>query len=122
VEDYLKTLINYVGSWTSPLYHLVIELSAMQDVPETILSKAKEIEEKNRQILDDLRWILIQVYPTPEMKEEFPNWEHLSFLKSSGKYDKFLAMLNLFNCLEHDTKYNLFHLRILKCRITGKDC
>ncbi|XP_034366566.1 prolactin-8A8-like isoform X2 [Arvicanthis niloticus] len=122
VEDYLKTSINYVGSWISPLFHLVIELSAMKDVPETILTKAKEIEENNRKILDDLRWILTQVYPTAEMKEEFPSWEHLSFLKSSGKYDKFLAMFNLFNCLEHDTKFTLFHLRILKCRITGKDC
>ena len=60
-EEYLKILINYVGSWTSPLFHLVIELNAMQDVPEAILSKAKEIEEKNIQILDDLRWILTQV-------------------------------------------------------------
>ncbi|GAB1298031.1 Prolactin-8A8 [Apodemus speciosus] len=58
IEEYLKTLINYVGSWISPLFHLVIELNAMQDVPETILSKAKEIEEINRQILDDLKWIL----------------------------------------------------------------
>ena len=61
IQEYLKTLINYVGSWISPLFHLVIELNAMQNVPETILSKAKEIEENNRQILDDLKWILTQV-------------------------------------------------------------
>jgi prolactin len=33
----------------------------MKDVPETILSKAKEIEENNRQILRDLRWIITEV-------------------------------------------------------------
>ena len=47
IASYLKTLINFVGSWISPLFHLVIELSATKDVPETILSKAKEIEENN---------------------------------------------------------------------------
>ncbi|XP_034366506.1 prolactin-8A8-like isoform X4 [Arvicanthis niloticus] len=122
VEDYLKTLINYVGSWISPLFHLVIELSAMQDVPETILSKAKEIELKNREILGDLRWILTKVYPKAKTKEEFSSWEHLSFLKSSNKNNKFLAMFNLSNCLEYDTQFTLFHLRLLKCRITLEDC
>ncbi|XP_052013017.1 prolactin-8A8-like isoform X2 [Apodemus sylvaticus] len=121
-EEYLKTLINYVGSWISPLFHLVIELNAMQDVPENILSKAKEIEAINRQILDDLRWIFTKVYPTKKRKEKFASWEHLSFLKSSDKNYKFLAMFNLSNCLEYDTQYTLFHFRILNCRITGNDC
>ncbi|GAB1298032.1 Prolactin-8A8 [Apodemus speciosus] len=85
IEEYLKILINYVGSWISPLFHLVIELNAMQDVPETILSKAKEIEENNRQILDDLRWILTKVYPTAKSKEKFASWGRLSFLKSKAK-------------------------------------
>ncbi|XP_032740493.1 prolactin-8A7 isoform X3 [Rattus rattus] len=122
IKEYVKTLINFVGAWISPLYHLVLELSAMQDVPETILSKAKEIEENNRQLLDDLKWILIKVSPTEEMKEEFPSWEHLSFLKSSGGKSKFLAMFNLSNCLGYDVKYTLLNLRILKCLTTGKDC
>ncbi|XP_031215370.1 prolactin-8A6-like [Mastomys coucha] len=122
IAAYLKTLINFVGSWTSPLFHLMTELSAMQDVPEKILSKAKEIEETTRQVLDDLRWILTKVSPTEEMKEEFPHWEHLSFLKSSSKKDKFLAMFNLSYCIDHDTNYIILQLRLLKCLITGKDC
>ncbi|XP_021036333.1 prolactin-8A8 isoform X2 [Mus caroli] len=122
IPEYLKTLINYVGAWISPLFHLVIELSAMKDVPETILSKAKEIEENNREILHDLRWIITEVYPTSKKKENFPSWELLSFLKSNSRNSKFLAMFNLSHCLEYDTQFFLFHLRILKCRITGKDC
>ncbi|XP_021071562.1 prolactin-8A6 isoform X3 [Mus pahari] len=122
IAAYLKTLINFVGSWISPLFHLVIELSATQDVPETILSKAKEMEENNRQILDDLRWILTKVSPAEEMKEEFPHWDYLSFLKSSDKNNKFLAMFNLSYCIDHDSKYILLQLRLLKCLVTGKDC
>ncbi|XP_034366591.1 prolactin-8A6-like isoform X2 [Arvicanthis niloticus] len=122
IAPYLKTLINFVGSWISPLFHLVIELSAMKDVPETILSKVKEIELKNREILDDLRWILTKVSPIEEMEEKFPSWEHLSFLKSSNKNNKFLAMFNLSYCLDYDTKYLLLQLKMLKCLITGKDC
>nr|XP_006253970.1 prolactin-8A5 isoform X1 [Rattus norvegicus] len=119
---YLKMSINFVGSWISPLFHLVIELSAMEGVPETILSKAKDLEENNRQLLDDLRWILTKVFPTAEIKEEFPSWDYLSFLKSSNKNHKFLAIFNLSSCLDYDTKYTIHYLKILNCLITGKDC
>ncbi|XP_021071592.1 prolactin-8A9 isoform X3 [Mus pahari] len=121
-EKYLKTLINYVSSWISPLFHLVIELNMMQDVPETILSKVMQIEENKRNLLEDLRWILTKVYPTAEMKQEFPSWEHLSFLKSEGKHYKLLAMFNLSNCIYNETYHILFYLRNLKCTITGEDC
>jgi prolactin len=33
----------------------------MQDVPETILSKVRQIEENKRKLLEDLRWILTKV-------------------------------------------------------------
>ncbi|GAB1298033.1 Prolactin-8A9 [Apodemus speciosus] len=121
-EAYLKTLINYVSAWISPLYYLVTELSVMQDVPEAILSKAKEIEINKRELLDDLKWILKKVYPTAEIKEELPNWEYLSSLKSEAKYHKFLAMFNLSNCIYNETYHILFYLSTLKCRLTGKDC
>ncbi|XP_005066492.1 prolactin-8A9-like isoform X1 [Mesocricetus auratus] len=121
-KKYLKTLINYVGAWTSPLYHLALELSTMPDVPETILSKANQIEENNKELLDDLRWILTKAYPTAKIKEKFPNWEHLPYLKSNNKDNKFLAMFNLSYCLRLNIFYTANHLRTLKCRITGKDC
>ncbi|EDL32431.1 prolactin family 8, subfamily a, member 1 precursor [Mus musculus] len=121
-KKYLKMLINFVGAWISPLYHLVIELSAMNDVPESILSKANEIEENNRELLNDLRWILTKVYPTAKMKKLFPTWEHLPSIKSTDKNYQFLAIFNLSHCLRVDIFYTKFHLRTLKCRITGKDC
>ncbi|XP_031214601.1 prolactin-8A9-like [Mastomys coucha] len=121
-KKYLKMLINFVGAWMSPLYHLAIELSAMQDVPETILSKANEIEENNRELLNDLMWILNKAYPTAKMKKVFPSWEHLSSMKSTDKNHQFLAIFNLSHCLRVDIFYTKYHLRTLKCRITGKDC
>ncbi|XP_034365478.1 prolactin-8A8-like [Arvicanthis niloticus] len=122
MEWYLTTMINFVGSWVSPLYQLVIELSAMENVHETTLSKAKEIEENNREILDDLRWIFTQVYPTAEKKEEFPNWGYLSSLKSSSRSYKFLAMFNIFRCLRHDAQDILFHLQMVECRMIPDNC
>ncbi|XP_055475042.1 prolactin-8A9-like [Psammomys obesus] len=118
-EKYLKMLINFVGAWDAPLYHLVVELSAMDDVPETILSKAKEIEENNRELLDDLRWILTKVYPTEEKEENFPRWQHLPYIKSNLRNDKFLAIFNLSNCLRSDIYFTLFHLETLKCQMTN---
>ncbi|XP_028631499.1 prolactin-8A8-like [Grammomys surdaster] len=122
IEKYLKILINYVGFWTSPLYHLVLELSAMKGVPETTLSKAKEIEENNRQILDDLRWILTKIYPTAEEEEEFPIWGYLSSLKSSNRSHKFLAMFNLSNCLKYDAQEILFNIEMVECRLIPDNC
>uniref|UniRef100_A0A8C8U6V8 Uncharacterized protein n=1 Tax=Peromyscus maniculatus bairdii TaxID=230844 RepID=A0A8C8U6V8_PERMB len=121
-KKYLKMMINYVGAWSSPLFHLALELSAMPAVPETILSKANEIEKNNKELLDDLRWILTKAYPTAKIKENFPTWEHLPFIKSNNNDDKFLAMFNLCFCLRNNIFHTVNHLKTLKCRITGKDC
>ncbi|XP_052013438.1 prolactin-8A9-like isoform X2 [Apodemus sylvaticus] len=121
-KDYLETLINFVSSWVTPLYFLVEELSAMKGVPGTMFSNAQVIEAKNLQILDDLRWILTKVDPPGKMWEKSIIWEYLPGLRSKYKSKKFLAMFNLSNCLRNDIFYIKFHLRTLKCRITGKDC
>ncbi|XP_060228573.1 prolactin-8A9-like [Meriones unguiculatus] len=121
-KKYVKMMINFVGAWITPLYHLVAELSAMEGVPETILSKANEIEENNRDILDDLRWILTKAYPTARMKEDFPTWQYLPVLKSNNKYYKFLAIFNLSSCLKTCISYTIYHIRDLKCLITGEGC
>ncbi|XP_076429207.1 prolactin-8A9-like isoform X1 [Peromyscus maniculatus bairdii] len=121
-KKYLKMLISYVGAWNSPLFHLTTELSAMPDVPETLLSKTNEIEKNNKELLDDLRWILTEAYPTAKNKEKFPTWEYLPFIKSNNNDDKFLAMFNLCFCLRDNIFHTVSHLKTLKCRITGKDC
>ncbi|XP_021519050.1 prolactin-8A9-like [Meriones unguiculatus] len=121
-EKYLKMLINFVGAWDAPLYNLVVELSAMDDVPETILSKAKEIEENNRELLDDLRWILTKAYPTEKTQENFPSWQHLPYIKSSLRNYKFWAIFNLSSCLCEDIYFTIFHLKALRCRITRENC
>ncbi|XP_057643043.1 prolactin-8A9-like [Chionomys nivalis] len=121
-KKFLKSLIHFMGAWSRPLYHLVIELNATQNVPESVLSKANTIEENNRELLDDLRWILTKVFPTAKIKEKDPVWDYLSSLKSNDKMYKFLAMFNLSYCLRTDILHTVRHLRTLKCRITGKDC
>ncbi|XP_041488576.1 prolactin-8A9-like [Microtus oregoni] len=118
----LKSLIHYMGAWRRPLYHLVTELKAMQNAPESTISKANTIEENNRELLDDLRWLLTKVFPTANIKEKDPVWDYLSSIKSNEKQYKFLAMFNLSYCLRTDILHTVRHLRTLKCRITEKDC
>ncbi|KAK7824723.1 hypothetical protein U0070_020230, partial [Myodes glareolus] len=121
-KKYLKQVIHLMGAWRRPLYHFVIELSAMKNVPESIISKAKSIEENNRELLDDLRWILTKAFPTAQIKEKDPVWDYLPSMKSNDRMNKFLAMFNLSFCLRTDILYTVGHLRTLKCQITGKDC
>ncbi|KAK7824718.1 hypothetical protein U0070_020225, partial [Myodes glareolus] len=127
-KKYLKQVIHLMGAWSRPLYHLVIELSVMKNVPESIISKAKSIEENNRELLDDLRSILTKVsnfllaFPTAQIKEKDPVWDYLPSMKSNDKMNKFVAMFNLSFCLRKDIFYTVRHLRTLKCQITGKDC
>ncbi|XP_055475043.1 prolactin-8A9-like [Psammomys obesus] len=118
-EKYLKMLINFVGAWNVPLYHLVVELSAMDDLPKTILANAKKIEENNKELLEDLRWILTKAYPTEKKEENFPRWQHLLALKSRLRNDQFWAIFNLSNCLRSDIYFTLFHLKTLKCQMTN---
>jgi prolactin len=64
-KRYLKTMINFMGAWITPVYYLVEVLSDMQNVPESIYSKAQEIELKFREIHDDLTWVLKKVSNFP---------------------------------------------------------
>ncbi|XP_034365475.1 prolactin-8A9-like [Arvicanthis niloticus] len=121
-KSYLKMLINFVGAWISPLNHLVLELRAMQNVPETIISKAYDIEKKNRLLLDDLKWIFTKVYPNEKLEEMFPRWQYIFSIESNDKEYQLLAIYNLSHCLSMDIFYTEFHLKTLRCRITKEGC
>uniref|UniRef100_A0A8C6H9J3 Prolactin family 8, subfamily a, member 2 n=1 Tax=Mus spicilegus TaxID=10103 RepID=A0A8C6H9J3_MUSSI len=121
-KRYLKTMINFMGAWITPVYYLVEVLSDMQNVPESIYSKAQEIELKFREIHDDLTWVLKKVYPKVTFWEKSIIWEYLPGLRSTDTSKKFLAMFNLSHCLRVDIFFIKYHLSALMCRITGQDC
>lgn len=57
----LKETIGMLGAWIDPLYYIATELSRMEDAPNDIISKAKDIEGKIRGLLEALKRILSKV-------------------------------------------------------------
>ena len=60
-EALLSLVLGVLRSWNAPLYHLVAEVRGMQGVPGDILSKAVEVEERNKQLLEGMEKIVGQV-------------------------------------------------------------
>lgn len=54
-------ILGVLRSWNDPLYHLVTEVRGMQEAPEAILSRAIEIEEQNKRLLEGMEKIVGQV-------------------------------------------------------------
>lgn len=54
-------MLTVLRSWNDPLYHLVAEMRGLQEAPDTILSRAIEIEEQNKQLLEGMEKIVGQV-------------------------------------------------------------
>lgn len=50
-----------LGAWIDPLHYIATELSRMEDAPNDIISKAKDIEGKIRGLLEALKRILSKV-------------------------------------------------------------
>ncbi|XP_078226686.1 prolactin isoform X1 [Callithrix jacchus] len=61
-KDFLSLIVSILRSWNEPLYHLVTEVRGMQEAPEAILSKAIEIEEQSKRLLEGMELILSQVW------------------------------------------------------------
>ncbi|KAM7322756.1 hypothetical protein ACRRTK_018261 [Alexandromys fortis] len=60
-EFLLKETIGLLGAWNNPLHHITTELSHMEDAPNDIISKAKVIEGKIKELLMALKSILNKV-------------------------------------------------------------
>uniref|UniRef100_I3MDQ5 Prolactin n=1 Tax=Ictidomys tridecemlineatus TaxID=43179 RepID=I3MDQ5_ICTTR len=62
-EDLLNLVLRVLRSWNDPLYHLVSEVRGMHEAPDAILSKAIEIEEQNKRLLEGMEKIVGQISP-----------------------------------------------------------
>lgn len=60
-EDLLNLVLGVLRSWNGPLYHLVAEVRGMREAPDAILSRAIEIEEQNKRLLEGMEKIVGQV-------------------------------------------------------------
>ncbi|XP_038190233.1 prolactin-6A1-like [Arvicola amphibius] len=121
-EFLLKETIGMLGAWTNPLHHITTELSHMEDAPNDIISKAKEIEGKIKELLEALKSIFSKVLPGFS-DYIYPTWNGLASLQSSDEDTRFFALFDLLQCLKKDSRKVLSNLRLLKCQlIYGRDC
>ncbi|XP_049620768.1 prolactin [Suncus etruscus] len=116
-EDLLSVILSMLRSWNIPLYHLVMEVRGMQKAPEAILSKAIEIEEQNKRLLEGLEKIVGQVYPVIKDNEIYTVWTELPSLQLEDENARLSAFYNLLHCYRRDSHKIDNYLKLLKCRM-----
>ncbi|CAH6803730.1 Prl2a1 [Phodopus roborovskii] len=113
----LKLVESLLAAWKVPLYHLVKEMSSLEDVPATILSKAREIEQKNAGLLEGIRSILNHIQSRDARKESYPAWSGLASLKSNIEDVRHFAFYNLIRCAGKNAHKVETSLKIVKCKV-----
>ncbi|XP_048203326.1 prolactin [Perognathus longimembris pacificus] len=116
-QHLLNMIRSILLSWNDPLYHLVTEVRGMQEAPDTILSRAIEIEEQNKRLLEGMEKIVGQVHPGVRENEIFSEWSGLSSLQLADEDARLFAFYNLLHCLRRDSHKIDNYLKLLKCRI-----
>ncbi|XP_077911865.1 prolactin isoform X1 [Halichoerus grypus] len=116
-EDLLNLILRVLRSWNDPLYHLVTEVRGMQEAPDSILSRAIEIEEQNRRLLEGMEKIVGQVHPGIKENEVYSVWSGLPSLQMADEDTRLFAFYNLLHCLRRDSHKIDNYLKLLKCRI-----
>ncbi|XP_008144290.2 prolactin isoform X2 [Eptesicus fuscus] len=118
-EDLLNMILTVLRSWNEPLYHLVTEVRGMQETPAPngILSKAIEIEERNKQLLEGMERIISQVQSGVRRNEAYPIWLGLPSLQVADEDARLFAFYNLLRCLRRDSHKVDNYLKLLKCQI-----
>ncbi|XP_006757346.1 PREDICTED: prolactin [Myotis davidii] len=116
-EDLLNLVLRVLRSWNEPLYHLVMEVRAIQEAPDDILSRAIEIEERNKQLLEGMEKIINQVQHGVRRNEPPSPWLGLPSLQEADEDTRLFAFYELIHCLRRDSHKIDNYLKVLKCRI-----
>ncbi|CAH6804085.1 Prl6a1 [Phodopus roborovskii] len=119
----LKEMIGLLGTWKDTLYYIETVLSHMQDAPSDIISRAKNIEAKIKELLEALKTILSKIQPGFPESHAYPNWNGLASLQSRDEETRFFALYNFLKCLTNDSRKVYSNLRILQCKLLyRRDC
>ncbi|XP_054985198.1 prolactin [Sorex araneus] len=116
-EDLLSVILSMLRAWNVPLYHLVMEVRGMQEAPDAILSRAIEIEEQNKRLLEGMEKIVGQVHPGIRENEIYSVWSGLPSLQMDDEDARLFAFYNLLHCLRRDSHKIDNYLKLLKCRM-----
>ncbi|EDL98397.1 rCG44003 [Rattus norvegicus] len=104
-----------LGAWKTPFQHLVIEMSAMQEAPEAIISKVRYIDEKIPRLQEDIRTVLSQVNPAVKEAENDSPCLGLKSLQVAVEDSHLFAIHSLLNCLQNDAKKVAMCIKVLRC-------
>ncbi|XP_042534483.1 prolactin isoform X2 [Dipodomys spectabilis] len=116
-EDLLNLIHSILLSWNDPLYHLVSEVRGMQEAPDAILSRAIEIEDQNKRLIEGMEKIVSQVHPGAKENHIYSVWSGLPSLQMADEEARLSAFYNLLHCLRRDSHKIDNFLKLLKCRI-----
>uniref|UniRef100_A0A4W2FHQ4 Prolactin n=1 Tax=Bos indicus x Bos taurus TaxID=30522 RepID=A0A4W2FHQ4_BOBOX len=91
-------VLSLLLSWDEPLHHPVTELQGMKDASPDLLSKATEIEEKTKVLLEG-------IHPEDQEKEtSYPVWSEISSLTAGDEDVHQNAFYKMFHCLHRDAR------------------
>ncbi|XP_069419307.1 chorionic somatomammotropin hormone [Ovis canadensis] len=113
-----KLVISLLHSWDEPLHHAVTELANSKGTSPALLTKAQEIKEKVKVLVEGVEVIRKRIHPG-EKNEPYPVWSEQSSLTSQDENVRRVAFYRLFHCLHRDSSKIYTYLRILKCRLTS---
>ncbi|XP_028631547.1 prolactin-7B1 [Grammomys surdaster] len=116
LSDFVKMILSILRAWENPLHHMETELKNMPGAPFAILARVKDIEVKNKILLDRIMKIAKKVKHEIHENEEYPVWSELASLQSTNEESRFFALYKLSYCLFVDTDKVEHYLKHLKCR------
>ncbi|XP_048364605.1 prolactin [Sphaerodactylus townsendi] len=115
--DLINIVLSMLRSWNDPLLHLASEVQRIKEAPDTILWKAVEIEEQNKQLLEGMQNILGRVHSNDLGNEVYSTWSGLPSLQLADEDSRLFAFYNLLHCLHRDANKIDNYLKVLKCRL-----
>ncbi|EDL86473.1 prolactin, isoform CRA_d [Rattus norvegicus] len=105
----------------TPLFQLITGLGGIHEAPDAIISRAKEIEEQNKRLLEGIEKIISQAYPEAKGNEIYLVWSQLPSLQGVDEESKDLAFYNNIRCLRRDSHKVDNYLKFLRCQIVHKN-
>ncbi|XP_003504874.1 prolactin-2A1-like [Cricetulus griseus] len=117
----LKLVKSLLAAWKVPMYHLVKEMPSLKDVPDTMLSKARDIEQKSTGLLEGIKSILSQIQSKDDGDEKYPVWSGQASLKSDTEDARQFAFYNLIRCAGKNAQKVESALMIVRCQILKKN-
>ncbi|KAL6088720.1 hypothetical protein STEG23_000811, partial [Scotinomys teguina] len=116
----LKETIAMLESWENSLPYLENELSHMEEAPNDIISRAKNIETKIKELIEALKRIISKIDPGFPESYMYSYWNGLAYLRAPDEDTRFFAFYNLFRCLTKDSHKVDSNLSLLKCELVYK--